>query len=58
MSLLSELNDILAPLITIETGVFSDSPPDRYLVITPLADTYGTHVFDLTVMISLAEKTT
>ena len=40
MSLLSELNTLLKPLIPIETGVFSDAPPNRYLVITPLSDTF------------------
>jgi len=39
MSLLSELNSILDPLdIPVETGVFSESPPDEYLVITPMSD--------------------
>lgn len=44
MSLLEDLNHCLLPLgIPIETGVFSDTPPDEYLVITPLADTFGLH---------------
>lgn len=43
MSLLSELNTVLAPLLPIETGVFSDAPPERYLIITPLADTFELH---------------
>lgn len=39
MSLLADLNLILAPLnIPVETGVFSDTPPDEYLVITPMSD--------------------
>lgn len=46
MSLLSELNTLLSPLIPVETGVFSDTPDDRYLVITPLADTFGVHADD------------
>ena len=29
MSLLTELNTILPPLLPVETGVFSDTPPDR-----------------------------
>ena len=41
MSLLAELNTLLSPLVSIETGVFSDPPPDRYLVITPLTDTFA-----------------
>lgn len=41
MSLLEELNQCLLPLgIPIETGVFSSTPPDEYLVVTPLADTF------------------
>jgi len=40
MSLLEELNTLLSPLVPVETGVFSKSAPDRYAVITPLADTF------------------
>lgn len=44
MSLLEDLNRCLAPLgIPMETGVFSEPPPDAYLVITPLADSFGLH---------------
>jgi len=39
MSLLVDLNLILTPFdIPVETGVFSDVPPDEYLVITPMSD--------------------
>ncbi len=39
MSILSELKKILSSLeIPIETGVFSNTPPDEYLVLTPIAD--------------------
>jgi len=39
MSLLEDLNLILAPFgIPVETSVFSDTPPDEYLVITPMSD--------------------
>ena len=42
MSLLEELNGCLGELgISIETGVFSDTPPEEYLVITPLADSFA-----------------
>ena len=42
MTLLEDLNRCLAPLgIPIETGVFSEAPPEEYLVITPLADSFG-----------------
>jgi len=41
MSILSELNTVLAAVgIPIETGVFSGVPPDEYLVITPMNDTF------------------
>ena len=41
MSLLSELKKIIEVLgVTVETGIFSDTPPDRYAVLTPLSDTY------------------
>lgn len=44
MSLLEDLNHCLLPLgIPIEAGVFSDAPPDEYLVITPLTDTFELH---------------
>ena len=43
MSLLSELNTLLSPLMPIETGVFSDTPPERYLVLTPLSDSFALH---------------
>ena len=43
MSALSELNDILSRhTVPVETGVFSNTPPDTYAVLTPLID-----VFDL-----------
>ena len=39
MSLLADINHILVPLnIPVETGVFSDTPPEEYLVITPMSD--------------------
>lgn len=41
MSILSEINSIVETLsIPVETGVFSGVPPDEYLVIMPLADTF------------------
>lgn len=40
MSLLSELNMLLSPLLPVETGVFSEAAPDRYAVITPMTDTF------------------
>ena len=43
MSILSELNALLSRLLPVETGVFSGKAPDEYVVITPLADTFGVH---------------
>ena len=42
MSILSELNTLLENInIPVETGVFSGVPPDEYLVLTPLTDTFN-----------------
>ena len=44
MSLLSDLSEALEPLnIPTETGVFSDVPPDEYLVFIPLTDLFEVH---------------
>lgn len=44
MSLLSDLNAIASQLgIAVETGVFTDTPPNDYLVLTPLVDTFDLH---------------
>ena len=44
MSLLADLNAIASKLgIAVETGVFSDTPPSEYLVLTPLVDTFDLH---------------
>jgi hypothetical protein len=41
MTLLAELNTIIELLgIPVETGIFSDTTPDRYAVLTPLSDSY------------------
>jgi len=41
MNILRELNSLLDSLgVNVETGVFSDTVPEEYAVITPLADTY------------------
>ena len=45
MSILEELNTVLEPLgIPLETGIFSDTAPDKYIVIVPLSDTFDIHV--------------
>lgn len=42
MSLLSELITIAKKQkISVETGVFSNTPPDTYLVLTPITDGLG-----------------
>lgn len=46
MSLLEELNTLLLPIIPVETGVFSESAPNRYAVITPLSDTFELYTDD------------
>lgn len=44
MSILSELNTLLeTENIPVETGVFSGVPPDEYLVLTPLTDTFAVY---------------
>ena len=46
MSLLSELNTLVSPLVPLETGVFSEPVPDRYAVITPMVDTFELYTDD------------
>ena len=44
MSILSELNAMFESAnIPVETGVFSGVPPDEYLVLTPLTDTFAVY---------------
>lgn len=41
MSILSELNTLVETAnIPVEAGVFSSVPPDEYVVLTPLADSF------------------
>ncbi len=41
MSMLSDIKEILLPLnISMETGVFTDKAPDRYIVVTPIEEFY------------------
>lgn len=48
MSLLSELKDIAENCgVKVETGVFSETPPDEYIVLTPLADSFKMHCDNL-----------
>ncbi|MDD3027325.1 MAG: hypothetical protein PHI41_04655 [Erysipelotrichaceae bacterium] len=46
MSLLEELNTLLSPLVPVETGVFSEEAPNRYVIITPIVDTFGFYADD------------
>lgn len=44
MSVLSDIQSALSGLdIPIETGVFSDTAPDKYIVVIPIADTFDLH---------------
>lgn len=44
MSILADLYTVLAALdLPIETGVFKDEAPDRYLVIVPMVDSFALH---------------
>lgn len=47
MSLLTELNALAEGIgIPVETGVFTGTAPDEYLVLTPLADSFALHADD------------
>jgi hypothetical protein len=46
MNILTELNALLSPILSVETGVFSGKAPDEYIVITPMADVFGLHADD------------
>lgn len=42
MSVLADLNATLGKLgIPLETGVFTETAPDKYIVVVPLVDTFG-----------------
>ena len=45
--ILEELKDIAMECgLPVETGVFSDTAPDRYAVLTPLSDVFALHADD------------
>ena len=47
MSVLSDINSTLGKLgIPLETGVFSETAPDTYIVVVPLTDTFGVNADD------------
>lgn len=44
MSILADIQSVLSGLdLPIETGVFSDAAPDKYIVVIPIADTFDLH---------------
>lgn len=44
MSILADIQRVVSPLgIPIETGVFKDKAPDKYIVVIPLSDTFDVH---------------
>ena len=44
MSVLSDINATLEQLgIPLETGVFKDEAPDKYIVVVPMADSFELH---------------
>lgn len=44
MSILADVQSVVEPLgIPIETGVFTDKAPDKYIVVIPLSDSFDLH---------------
>lgn len=44
MSILADIHAAVKGLdLPVETGVFSDTPPEKYMVVIPLADTFDLH---------------
>lgn len=44
MSILADIQIVISPLkIPIETGIFKDAAPDKYIVVTPLGDSFDLH---------------
>lgn len=41
MTILQELTTLLVPVLPVETGIFTTTPPDAYLVLVPLADSFS-----------------
>jgi hypothetical protein len=41
MSILEELNLLITPVLSVETGVFSSAAPDEYAVLTPMTDEFA-----------------
>ncbi len=44
MSILADIQNVIGGLgIPIETGVFKDEAPEKYVVVTPMADSFALH---------------
>ena len=44
MSILADIQRVVSPLgIPIETGVFTDKAPDKYIVVIPLSEIFDVH---------------
>lgn len=44
MSILADIQRVVDPLgIPVETGVFTDKAPEKYIVVIPLSDTFDLH---------------
>lgn len=44
MNILEELQTVLEPLgVPLETGVFTDTAPEKYIVVVPLVDSFDLH---------------
>ena len=57
MSILADMQRVIKPLgIPIETGVFTDKAPDKYIVVVPLTD--KRHVFLYTPKAAIPRKRT
>lgn len=55
MNLMRDLKHIIETLnIPVETGVFSNKPPNEYVVITPMTDTFD-HFADNKAQVSVSE---
>jgi hypothetical protein len=47
-SILKDISEVLEPLgIPIETGLFSEKPPDEYIVLIPMSDIFDHYADDL-----------
>lgn len=48
MNILKDLQTVLAPVgVPVETGIFTNEAPDRYLVVVPLIDEFENYADDM-----------